>query len=80
MAESHFVILLKYIAGLVASQFLESNATQLTYHGLHLLMDSIPKGKLSVLFRNNHVSISSVIIEEHSFHFSPRWPLPHVTR
>ncbi|KAI8579245.1 hypothetical protein K450DRAFT_243482 [Umbelopsis ramanniana AG] len=41
-------------AGLVVSQFLESNATQLTYHGLQLLMDSIPRGKLSVLFRNNH--------------------------
>ncbi|KAG2176680.1 hypothetical protein INT44_007344 [Umbelopsis vinacea] len=40
--------------GLVVSQFLESNATQLTYHGLQLLMDSIPRGKLSVFFRNNH--------------------------
>ncbi|CAO3665641.1 unnamed protein product [Umbelopsis ramanniana] len=45
-------------AGLVVSQFLESNATQLTYHGLQLLMDSTPRGKLSVLFRNNHVSAS----------------------
>lgn len=44
--------------GLVVSQFLEANATQLTYHGLQLLMDSIPRGKLSVLFRNNHASIS----------------------
>lgn len=44
--------------GLVVSQFLESNATQLTYHGLQLLMDSTPRGKLSVLFRNNHVSAS----------------------
>ncbi|CAM0136981.1 unnamed protein product [Umbelopsis sp. WA50703] len=40
--------------GLVISQFLESSATQLTYHGLQLLMDSIPKGKLCVFFRNNH--------------------------
>ncbi|KAG2171827.1 hypothetical protein INT43_008207, partial [Umbelopsis isabellina] len=43
-------------SGLVISQFLESSATQLTYHGLQLLMDSIPKGKLCVFFRNNHFS------------------------
>ncbi|KAL0097693.1 hypothetical protein J3Q64DRAFT_1714787 [Phycomyces blakesleeanus] len=42
--------------GLVAASFLQDTATQLTYYGLQLLMDSIPKNKLCVLFRNNHFS------------------------
>ncbi|KAI9013779.1 hypothetical protein CLU79DRAFT_768696 [Phycomyces nitens] len=42
--------------GLVAASFLQDTATQLTYYGLDLLMDSIPKNKLCVLFRNNHFS------------------------
>ncbi|CAO3625558.1 unnamed protein product [Cunninghamella blakesleeana] len=42
--------------GLVASTFLDDTATQLTYYGIELLRDSIPKNKLCVLFRNNHFS------------------------
>ncbi|KAI8335787.1 hypothetical protein BC941DRAFT_429357 [Chlamydoabsidia padenii] len=42
--------------GLVASQFLEDTATQLTYYGIALLTDALPKNKLCVLFRNNHFS------------------------
>ncbi|ORZ06716.1 hypothetical protein BCR42DRAFT_427072 [Absidia repens] len=42
--------------GLVASQFLENSATQLTYYGIELLTDTLPKNKLCVLFRNNHFS------------------------
>ncbi|KAG0194215.1 hypothetical protein DFQ28_000934 [Apophysomyces sp. BC1034] len=41
--------------GLVASAFLQDTATQLTYYGLELLVDSISKDRLCVLFRNNHV-------------------------
>ncbi|ORX52782.1 DUF544-domain-containing protein [Hesseltinella vesiculosa] len=42
--------------GLVASTFLEDTATQLTYYGIDLLTDTLPKGSLVVLFRNNHFS------------------------
>ncbi|SAM00203.1 hypothetical protein [Absidia glauca] len=42
--------------GLVASQFLDNSATQLTYYGIALLTDTLPKNKLCVLFRNNHFS------------------------
>ncbi|CAO3617974.1 unnamed protein product [Cunninghamella echinulata] len=42
--------------GLVASTFLQDTATQLTYYGIELLRDSLPKNKLCVLFRNNHFS------------------------
>lgn len=42
--------------GLLAEQFLESSAAQLTYHGLCELMASVKEGELSVFFRNNHFS------------------------
>ncbi|XP_026874745.2 ubiquitin carboxyl-terminal hydrolase MINDY-1 [Electrophorus electricus] len=42
--------------GLVAEQFLESTATQLSYHGLCELNTTAREGELSVFFRNNHFS------------------------
>ncbi|RWS13118.1 hypothetical protein B4U79_03794 [Dinothrombium tinctorium] len=39
---------------LIAEQFLEKTASQLTYHGLSQLISNIKEGELSVLFRNNH--------------------------
>ncbi|XP_028911606.1 ubiquitin carboxyl-terminal hydrolase MINDY-1 isoform X1 [Ornithorhynchus anatinus] len=42
--------------GLVAEQFLEGAATQLTYHGLCELNAVVREGELSVFFRNNHFS------------------------
>ncbi|XP_029519232.2 ubiquitin carboxyl-terminal hydrolase MINDY-1-like [Oncorhynchus nerka] len=42
--------------GLVAEQFLESTATQLSYHGLCELNTTVKEGELSVFFRNNHFS------------------------
>ncbi|RHZ44273.1 hypothetical protein Glove_744g8 [Diversispora epigaea] len=41
---------------LITSQFLESTATQLTYHGLLTLSEALPPGNLCVFFRNNHFS------------------------
>ncbi|KAJ8273647.1 hypothetical protein GJAV_G00103990 [Gymnothorax javanicus] len=41
---------------LVAEQFLESTATQLSYHGLCELNGAATEGQLSVFFRNNHFS------------------------
>ncbi|XP_035286010.1 ubiquitin carboxyl-terminal hydrolase MINDY-1 isoform X1 [Anguilla anguilla] len=41
---------------LVAEQFLESTATQLSYHGLCELNTTAKEGELSVFFRNNHFS------------------------
>ncbi|XP_051948273.1 ubiquitin carboxyl-terminal hydrolase MINDY-1-like [Xyrauchen texanus] len=43
-------------AGLIAEQFLESTATQLSYHGLCELNTTAKEGELSVFFRNNHFS------------------------
>lgn len=43
-------------AGLVAEQFLESTATQLSYHGLCELNATAKEGEISVFFRNNHFS------------------------
>eukprot|EP00062_Callorhinchus_milii_P002299 gi/632938352/ref/XP_007904636.1/ PREDICTED: protein FAM63B isoform X2 [Callorhinchus milii] len=40
----------------VAEQFLNSTATQLTYHGLCELMSGVQEGELCVFFRNNHFS------------------------
>lgn len=48
--------LMLYTLGFVATEFLKDTATQLTYFGLDLLLDSIPTDTLCVLFRNNHVS------------------------
>uniref|UniRef100_A0A4W5RF32 Ubiquitin carboxyl-terminal hydrolase n=1 Tax=Hucho hucho TaxID=62062 RepID=A0A4W5RF32_9TELE len=42
--------------GLVAEQFLEFTATQLSYHGLCELNTTVKEGELSVFFRNNHFS------------------------
>ncbi|RKO83854.1 hypothetical protein BDK51DRAFT_23319 [Blyttiomyces helicus] len=40
--------------GLVCRNFLATTASQLTYHGLSLLSETLPPNSLSVLFRNNH--------------------------
>lgn len=45
-----------WTAGLVAEQFLESTATQLSYHGLCELNATATEGEISVFFRNNHFS------------------------
>ena len=42
------------ITALVAEQFLESSASQLTYHGLSELSSQLKEDELVVLFRNNH--------------------------
>ncbi|XP_053330730.1 ubiquitin carboxyl-terminal hydrolase MINDY-1 [Spea bombifrons] len=42
--------------GLIAEQYLESTAAQLTYHGLCELMGAVKEEELSVFFRNNHFS------------------------
>ncbi|XP_008582690.1 PREDICTED: protein FAM63A isoform X3 [Galeopterus variegatus] len=42
--------------GLIAEQFLEATAAQLTYHGLCELTATAKAGELSVFFRNNHFS------------------------
>nr|XP_054757685.1 ubiquitin carboxyl-terminal hydrolase MINDY-1-like [Lytechinus pictus] len=42
--------------GLLAEQFLASNASQLTYHGLCELNSTIKEEELCVFFRNNHFS------------------------
>ncbi|NWS27014.1 MINY1 hydrolase, partial [Polioptila caerulea] len=42
--------------GLVAEQFLESTASQLTFHGLCELTARAREGELRVFFRNNHFS------------------------
>ncbi len=41
---------------LLGQQFLESTASQLTYHGLCELNSTIRGGELCVFFRNNHFS------------------------
>lgn len=41
---------------LVAQQFLEESASQLTYHGLCELNSALSDGELAVFFRNNHFS------------------------
>lgn len=40
----------------MAEQFLNSTATQLTYHGLCELTSTVQEGELCVFFRNNHFS------------------------
>ncbi|XP_047460680.1 ubiquitin carboxyl-terminal hydrolase MINDY-1 isoform X1 [Mugil cephalus] len=42
--------------GLVAEQFLESTATQLSYHGLCEVNTTAKEEEISVFFRNNHFS------------------------
>ncbi|KAI9483456.1 MAG: hypothetical protein EXX96DRAFT_479020 [Benjaminiella poitrasii] len=46
----------KLLEGFIIKEFLKDTATQLTYYGLELLLNSIPKDSLCVLFRNNHFS------------------------
>ncbi|KAK2497292.1 hypothetical protein MC885_020241 [Smutsia gigantea] len=43
-------------SSLIAEQFLETAAAQLTYHGLCELTAAAKEGELSVFFRNNHFS------------------------
>ena len=43
-----------YPIALLAHQFLEDTATQLTYHGLYELNKSVDEGEFCVFFRNNH--------------------------
>nr|XP_039261693.1 ubiquitin carboxyl-terminal hydrolase MINDY-2-like [Styela clava] len=42
--------------GLIAQQFLESSASQITCHGIVSLCEQMNSGDLAVLFRNNHFS------------------------
>ncbi|XP_048418887.2 ubiquitin carboxyl-terminal hydrolase MINDY-2 isoform X2 [Stegostoma tigrinum] len=42
--------------GFVAEQFLNSTATQLTFHGLCELISTVEEGEMCVFFRNNHFS------------------------
>lgn len=42
--------------GLIAEQFLESTASQITCHGIVCLREEIKPENLAVLFRNNHFS------------------------
>ncbi|KAJ3281467.1 Ubiquitin carboxyl-terminal hydrolase MINDY-1, partial [Blyttiomyces sp. JEL0837] len=42
--------------GLVCQAFLHNTASQLTYHGLNSMVESLPPNSLGVLFRNNHFS------------------------
>ena len=41
---------------LLAEQFLDTTASQMTFHGLASLHESLRKGELATLFRNNHFS------------------------
>ena len=42
------------IAALIAEQFLERTASQLSYHGLCELNTQVKEDELAVFFRNNH--------------------------
>ncbi|CAL9691038.1 unnamed protein product [Knipowitschia caucasica] len=46
----------KVSQGLAAEQFLDSTASQLSYHGLCELTSKVTEGEICVLFRNNHFS------------------------
>merc|ERR1719312_2058141 len=46
----------KVSASLLAQQFLEESASQLTYHGLCELNTVMKEEQLAVFFRNNHFS------------------------
>lgn len=43
-------------AKILADNFLESTASQLTYYGLHVLHSHMQPDELAILFRNNHFS------------------------
>lgn len=51
-----FLNIFSLVTGIVAEQFLNSTATQLTYHGLCELTSTVQEGELCVFFRNNHFS------------------------
>ena len=42
---------------LIAEDFLESNSSQLTYHGITSLQEGLLEGQLAVFFRNNHFNV-----------------------
>ena len=44
-------------SALVARDFLESNSSQLTYHGITSLQEGLLEGQLAVFFRNNHFNV-----------------------
>lgn len=48
-----FLIVLLFLA-LLAEDFLEKTASQLTYFGLTELISNVKDKELSILFRNNH--------------------------
>ncbi|VDO05556.1 unnamed protein product [Rodentolepis nana] len=50
----HVVLILLFHAGLLAEEFLESTASQLTLCGLCELNDRLREEELAVFFRNNH--------------------------
>ena len=50
----HMKIPFLYISALIAEQFLERTASQLTYHGLCELNTQVKEDELAVFFRNNH--------------------------
>lgn len=52
----HYPLSCALLSGLIAEQFLETTAAQLTYHGLCELTAAAKEGELSVFFRNNHFS------------------------
>ena len=57
-------------AALIAEQFLEKTASQLSYHGLCELNTQVKEDQLAVLFRNNHFTTLyrhkvSVVHNEH---------------
>ena len=59
---------------LIASQFLEDNGSQLTYHGLCELNTTLKDGELAVLFRNNHFS---VMLKRRNVSMLPKKALPN---
>jgi hypothetical protein len=48
---------MEYVIAHMIGQFLSSNQTQLTYHGLSLLNSQLASGSLTALFRNSHLSV-----------------------
>lgn len=57
----------------MAEQFLESTASQLTFHGLCELTARAREGELGVFFRNNHFS---TMIKHKVRPPRPRWAPP----
>ena len=71
------ILIVNFLA-LIAEQFLERTASQLTYHGLYELNTHVKEDELAVFFRNNHfttlyrnkVSLFIDYGEIHSYHLS----------